>query len=96
MIAVAIVIGAIIMFLIVDARKQPRRLISALGIVVFVFIGLLLSKYPGHVKWKQVLWSIGLQFVFGLLILRWETGNAILNCVSVKVSQLRLVFVINL
>ena len=36
--------------------------------------------------WRHVVWGLGLQFVFGLLILRWEVGKAVFGCLGRKVS----------
>jgi pyrimidine nucleoside transport protein len=38
--------------------------------------------------WRHVVWGLGLQFVFGLLILRWEVGRAVFGCLGRKVSTL--------
>lgn len=77
---------AIIAYIAIDAKGNTQRYISAGGIVVIVLFGTLVSKHPGRIIWSQVFWGLGLQFCMGLIILRWETGNAIFNCVSTKVS----------
>ena len=39
-----------------------------------------------QVKWRPVFWGIGLQFLFGLMILRWSVGMAVFNFLSDKVN----------
>jgi len=73
-------------FIFVDTADDPRRLVSALGILVLVGLGFICSKHPGYVVWRHVVWGLGLQFVFGLLILRWEVGKAVFGCLGRKVS----------
>ena len=51
---------------------EPERLYSLLGVVIILLIGFLFSAHPGHVKWRNVLWGVGLQFTLGLLVLRWD------------------------
>jgi len=73
-------------FIFVDTADDPRRLVSAFGILVLVGLGFICSKHPGYVVWRHVVWGLGLQFVFGLLILRWEVGKAVFGCLGRKVS----------
>lgn len=73
-------------FIFVDTADDPKRLVSAFGILVLVGLGFVCSKHPGYVVWRHVVWGLGLQFVFGLLILRWEVGKAVFGCLGRKVS----------
>ena len=34
-----------------------------------------------------MIWGIGLQFVFGLVILRWSVGQHIFSCLGNKISR---------
>mgnify|MGYP002830703343 CR=1 FL=1 len=45
------------------------RVLSFLGIFAFVGVGWLLSEKRGEVKWKPVLWGVGLQLIFGVIVL---------------------------
>ena len=80
------VVAAICIFLILDTVNDRHRLISAAGIVVIIAIGTLFSKSRKHIIWRQVTWGLSLQFVFGLLILRWSYGQAIFHCLGSKVD----------
>eukprot|EP00092_Neocalanus_flemingeri_P002179 GFUD01002319.1.p1 GENE.GFUD01002319.1~~GFUD01002319.1.p1 ORF type:complete len:652 (-),score=150.80 GFUD01002319.1:85-2040(-) len=80
------VLVVIAVFIFIDTADDPRRLISAFGILVLILLGFIFSKHPGYVVWRHVAWGLGLQFVFGLLILRWEVGKAVFGCLGRKVS----------
>lgn len=54
-----------------------ERLISLLGLGVFVAIAYALSNNRKAVRWKPVLWGIALQLIFALLILRTPFGLAL-------------------
>jgi concentrative nucleoside transporter, CNT family len=51
-----------------------ERLVSLLGLVVFVAVAYGLSVKRQAINWKPVLWGIALQLGFGLLILRTAVG----------------------
>ncbi|XP_071829718.1 solute carrier family 28 member 3-like [Apostichopus japonicus] len=62
---------ALVIFLCWD---NPQQLTSAAGLVVFIIVTYIFSKYPRYVKWRPVLWGFALQFIFGLFILRTDIG----------------------
>lgn len=80
-----VIIGAVIAFVVIDCWDEPRRLVSAGGVVVIVFVGTIVSSHPGSIIWRQVFSGLGLQFLFGLAVLRWEGGKNFLECLSSKV-----------
>ncbi|KYM99541.1 Solute carrier family 28 member 3 [Cyphomyrmex costatus] len=45
-----------------------------------------LNKSNDWVNWKPVIWGLILQFIFGLITLRWPVGRSIFQCVSAKVT----------
>lgn len=49
---------------------MPPRLISAAGIAAIICFCYLLSRDRRRISWPLVLWGLGLQFIFGLLILK--------------------------
>jgi CNT family concentrative nucleoside transporter len=51
-----------------------ERAISALGLVGFVGIAYLLSIDRKAVKWRPVLWGVGLQLILGVIVLRTALG----------------------
>ncbi|XP_074850270.1 solute carrier family 28 member 3 isoform X1 [Carettochelys insculpta] len=73
-------IAAVICWLIFDTAKQgTNQLISFGGLVMYVLLMLIFSKYPTRVAWRPVFWGIGIQFILGLLILRTKAGFGVFN-----------------
>lgn len=54
--------------------REPRRMVSVLGLVVMLLISLVCSKKPTMIRWRTVFWGVYLQIFFGLLILRTKIG----------------------
>ena len=57
----AITLG-IISFLVIDSLNdnKPERLFSLLGIFAFVLFGFLISKHPGQIRWRHIVWGLGI------------------------------------
>jgi len=79
-------LSVLIIFLLVDTAGERHRLISVLGLLLLLLFGFVFSKAPRKIVWRHVYWGLGLQFVFGLLILRWSVGRAVFTCAGGKVS----------
>ena len=62
------------------------RLVSAGGIVVIVTFGFVFSKARRRIVWRHVIWGLSLQFIFGLIILRWDYGRMFFDCTGAKVD----------
>jgi len=85
-----LVIGGILAFLIVNAvldNGRYERYISMAGFFAFIAIGWIFSEHPGKVRWRQVTWGFTLQFFFALIVLKWDIGRQIVNCLSSKVES---------
>nr|XP_012139728.1 PREDICTED: solute carrier family 28 member 3-like isoform X1 [Megachile rotundata] len=80
------IFGAIIVFLIFDTVGSRERLLSLIGIVILLSCGRIFSKHPDRIKWRPVLSGLTLQFVFGLITIRWKVGRTIFQCISDKVA----------
>ena len=65
-----------------------ERLISVLGLVVFVGLSYAFSCDRRAVKWPPVLWGIALQLVFAILILKTAPGLALFKFLGDLVAQL--------
>ena len=83
---VILVIGV---FLVIDTETDRKRLISAGGILVIITLGTIFSKSRQNIVWRHVSWGLVLQFLFGLLILRWSYGKTFFKCIGDKVRTLR-------
>ncbi|XP_069909374.1 sodium/nucleoside cotransporter 2 isoform X1 [Oryctolagus cuniculus] len=64
----------LILWLALDTAQRPEQLISFAGICMFVLILFACSKHHSAVSWRTVFWGLGLQFVFGLLVIRTDPG----------------------
>ncbi|XP_074052728.1 solute carrier family 28 member 3 [Macrotis lagotis] len=83
---ILLIIG-VLCWLIFDTAKQgTQSLVSFAGLVFYVLLMLIFSKYPTRVFWRPVFWGIALQFVFGLLILRTTPGFEAFNWLGKQVQ----------
>ncbi|KAM8780979.1 sodium/nucleoside cotransporter 2 [Rhynchonycteris naso] len=64
----------LILWLVLDTAQRPEQLVSFAGICMFILILFACSKHHSAVSWRTVLWGLGLQFVFGILIIRTDLG----------------------
>jgi len=78
--------AALAIFLAVDTAGDRQRLMSVFGLVALVGFGFVFSAAPRAVVWRHVLWGLALQFVLGLVLLRWPVGIAVFRCLGDKVS----------
>uniref|UniRef100_A0A803VII3 Sodium/nucleoside cotransporter n=2 Tax=Ficedula albicollis TaxID=59894 RepID=A0A803VII3_FICAL len=77
----------IICWLILDtAKRGSRPLISFGGLVMYVLLMLIFSKYPTRVAWRPVFSGIGMQFILGLLILRTKVGFDVFSWLGIQIQ----------
>lgn len=77
---------AIIVYLAVDSADDTERLKSCIGVIVILVLGFAFSRYPGQIKWRPVMWGMYIQFVLGLITIRWSVGRSIFQCIGNKVA----------
>ncbi|KFV01651.1 Solute carrier family 28 member 3, partial [Pterocles gutturalis] len=83
----ATLIITIICWLIFDTAKHgSRQLISFGGLVMYVLLMFIFSKYPTRVAWRPVFSGIGMQFILGVLILRTSVGFDIFNWLGIQIQ----------
>ncbi|XP_023799282.1 solute carrier family 28 member 3 isoform X4 [Cyanistes caeruleus] len=83
----AALIVTIICWLIFDTTKQgSHQLISFGGLVMYVLLMLIFSKYPTRVSWRPVFSGIGMQFILGILILRTKVGFDLFNWLGIQIQ----------
>uniref|UniRef100_A0A0N5AZ92 Sodium/nucleoside cotransporter n=1 Tax=Syphacia muris TaxID=451379 RepID=A0A0N5AZ92_9BILA len=70
-----IIFAAIIVFIVIDTRNNRKRLMGLCGMVFFLALMFLLSTNRAKINWRPVVWGYLVQFIFGLLILRWPWGE---------------------
>ena len=69
--------------------SDKLRLVSAGGVLVLLLFGFIFSAHPGHVVWRHTVWGVAIEFVFGLILLRWDPGRDFIQCLADKVSYCR-------
>nr|CAD2194827.1 unnamed protein product [Meloidogyne enterolobii] len=57
-----------------DCRNSVHRLSGLFGLTFFFLLMCLCSYKPTKINWRPVLWGFLLQFIFGIIVLRWEWG----------------------
>ncbi|XP_029872110.1 sodium/nucleoside cotransporter 2-like isoform X2 [Aquila chrysaetos chrysaetos] len=67
-------LGGLITWLALDTSRNPEQLISLAGFCFLVLFLFACSKHHGAVSWRAVFWGLGIEFLFGLLILRTTPG----------------------
>ncbi|KAM3955907.1 putative transporter YutK [Aphomia sociella] len=83
---ILLIVAAIAVFLYFDTVDAPERLISLIGLFLLLFLGFVFSAYPGRINWRTVVMGLVLQFIFGLIFIRWDAGRIALQCFSDKVA----------
>ncbi|XP_021935127.1 solute carrier family 28 member 3-like isoform X2 [Zootermopsis nevadensis] len=76
---------AIGVFLGIDTIGDSERLISCLGIVVIMGLGFIFSKSRSQIQWYPVLSGLLIQFLLGLVTIRWSIGRNIFHCIGDRV-----------
>jgi CNT family concentrative nucleoside transporter len=73
-----------------NAPETPitSRLTSLLGIIVLLGIAWILSRDRKSIRWRPVLWGIGLQILFGLIVLSPSVGDIFFKVVNQSVATL--------
>lgn len=64
------------------------KLISLLGLIAFIALAWTLSTHRRLFPWRTVLWGLGLQFAFALLILKTPWGAAVFDLTGRAVRRL--------
>jgi concentrative nucleoside transporter, CNT family len=59
-----------------------ERLVGLLGMAVLLGFGWLLSVNRGMIPWRLVIWGMGLQILFALLILKTPVGEAFFSWIN--------------
>ncbi|CAM9400206.1 unnamed protein product [Bubo scandiacus] len=65
----------LIPWLILDSSRNPEQLISLAGFFFLVLFLFACSKHHGAVYWRAIFLGLGLEFLFGLIVLRTTPGN---------------------
>jgi concentrative nucleoside transporter, CNT family len=64
------------------------KLLAGLGLIVFIFLAWTISSHRKQFPWRTVLWGLGLQFTFALLILKTSPGRALFAFTGAAIRKL--------
>jgi CNT family concentrative nucleoside transporter len=64
------------------------RFTGLLGLFVFLGLAYAFSTDRRAIKWRTVIWGLGLQIVFAFAVIKWNTGQVILRTVSSFITGL--------
>ncbi|NXM26145.1 S28A2 protein, partial [Oxyruncus cristatus] len=67
-------LAGLIVWLVLDTAKNPEQLISLGGFCALVLFLFACSKHHSAVSWRAVFWGLGLEFLFGVFVLRTTPG----------------------
>eukprot|EP00062_Callorhinchus_milii_P020782 gi/632976858/ref/XP_007905023.1/ PREDICTED: solute carrier family 28 member 3 [Callorhinchus milii] len=78
---------AVLCWLVLDTAKLGvSQLISCGGLVMYICLVFIFSKYPTKVPWRTVFWGLGLQFILGIVCLRTQVGFNVFNWLGSQVQ----------
>jgi CNT family concentrative nucleoside transporter len=64
------------------------RFTGLLGLVVFLSLAYIFSTNRQAIRWKTVVWGLGLQIMFAFAVIKWNYGQIILSKVSGVITGL--------
>ena len=64
------------------------RFTGLLGLITFLGVAYALSTDRKAIRWRTVVWGLGLQIVFAFLVIKWSYGQIILSNVSGVITGL--------
>jgi len=64
------------------------RFTGLLGLIVFLGLAYALSTDRRAIRWRTVVWGLGLQILFAFLVIKWTYGQFILHRISVVITSL--------
>ncbi|XP_077553705.1 solute carrier family 28 member 3-like [Haemaphysalis longicornis] len=73
--------------LVLDSLRSLRRLQSLGGLFILIFCGYIASYDRDKIPWKVVANLVAFLLATAALVLRWNLGHVMLNCVSRKVAS---------
>ena len=62
--------------------RDAKNVISLLGLIVFILISWILSYKPKDVKWRPVIGSLFVQYVFGYCVIKTQWGFSAMQFLS--------------
>ncbi|GMT15019.1 hypothetical protein PFISCL1PPCAC_6316 [Pristionchus fissidentatus] len=80
-----VVFAACLGYVIYDSWSQKERWVGLGGMAAFIIIMWCLSTNRFKIKWRPVLVGFFIQFVMGMLVLKWDAGSDAFNWFSTQI-----------
>ncbi len=64
------------------------RFTGLLGLIVFLLLAYIFSTDRRAIRWRTVVWGLGLQIVFAFLVIKWNAGQNVLHSISTVITSL--------
>nr|KAG5706314.1 hypothetical protein BaRGS_026096 [Batillaria attramentaria] len=81
-------LGAFMVYILIDVGiHEPKKLTSLPGFFIFLFISFAFSKAPSKIDWHTIYWSLGLQFILAVLVMRWQGGKQAILWVQSRLDE---------
>ncbi|XP_077378084.1 solute carrier family 28 member 3-like [Festucalex cinctus] len=81
-----VLVGLVCWLALDTAKRGKRQLVSFFGLLLLIFLMMLFSKHPFSWSQQALFGGFGLQFVFGLLVLRTSFGLKALDWLGQRVE----------
>jgi CNT family concentrative nucleoside transporter len=74
----------------ISSLRSPSlaRFTGLLGLLTFIGLAYAFSTNRSAIRWKTVIWGLGLQIVFAFAVIKWSYGQTILSNVSGVITGL--------
>ncbi|KAL4224165.1 hypothetical protein ACF0H5_017618 [Mactra antiquata] len=84
---IAMTVFMVVYVVLFVALKTPENLRSLLGLVLFPFLLFLYSNNRRKINWHTIYWSMALQFIMALLILKTHWGASIIQWFGSRLQE---------
>ncbi len=64
------------------------RFTGLLGLITFLGLAYAFSTNRRAIRWRTVVWGLGLQIIFAFLVIKWDLGQRILSSISSVITGL--------
>lgn len=82
-----LMIGTIVWTLISQGMKDSTNMRPVPGLFLFCLVCLLISSNPAKINWHTIFWGVGLQFLFALIILKFDFGKNMILWVQSRLDE---------
>ncbi|KAK3764956.1 hypothetical protein RRG08_045758 [Elysia crispata] len=82
-----LMLGTTAWTLVSQGMKNPTNMRAVPGLFLFCVLCLLISSNPAKINWHTIFWGVGLQFLFALIILKFDVGKEAILWIQSRVDQ---------